>query len=61
MEYKIVSAGDEKSLTDIVNDMLDEGWETEGGLAISPDGNFYQAMILFDDDDGDEYETGEEL
>ncbi len=40
--------------------MLDDGWETEGGIAISPDGNFYQAMILFDDE-SDEFETGEEL
>ncbi len=60
MEYKIVSAGDEKSLTDIINEMIEDGWETEGGVAISPDGNFYQAMLLFDEE-GDEFETGEEL
>jgi hypothetical protein len=60
MEYTIVSANDGNSLTEKVNDMFEEGWETEGGVAISPDGVFYQAMILFDDE-GDEFETGEEL
>ncbi len=60
MEYKIVGAGDEKSLTDIINEMIEDGWETEGGVAVAPDGNFYQAMLLFDED-GDEFETGEEL
>ena len=43
-----------------VNEMLAEGWETEGGVAISAAGTFYQAMILFDDE-GDEFETGQEL
>lgn len=60
MEYTIVSAEDEKLLIERINDMLEEGWETEGGVAISSDGVFYQAMILFDDD-ADEFETGEEL
>lgn len=60
MEYTIVSANDEKTLIEKINEMLEDGWETEGGIAISPDGNFYQAMILFDDE-SDEFETGEEL
>ncbi|HMQ68710.1 MAG TPA: DUF1737 domain-containing protein [Ignavibacteria bacterium] len=60
MEYTIVSADDEKLLVSKVNQMLGDGWETEGGVAISAGGTFYQAMILFDDE-GDEFETGEEL
>ncbi len=60
MEYNIVSSNDDKSLVVKINEMIEDGWETEGGVAISSDGNFYQAMLLFDDD-GDEFETGEEL
>ncbi len=59
MEYTIVSAEDERSLIEKVNDMLEEGWETEGGVSISPDGTFFQAMINFDDE-GDEFEDGED-
>lgn len=59
MEYTIVSANDDKSLTSQVNEMIEQGWETEGGIAIS-EGVFYQAMILFDDE-GDEFEEGQEL
>ncbi|MBP9192571.1 MAG: DUF1737 domain-containing protein [Ignavibacteria bacterium] len=60
MEYTIVSAEDEKLLITKVNEMLAEGWETEGGIAVSASGTFYQAMLMFDDE-GDEFETGEEL
>ncbi len=60
MEYTIVSAKDDKSLIEKVNDMIEQGWETEGGVFISSDGTFYQSMILLDDD-LDEFETGEEL
>ncbi len=60
MEYTFVSANDEKSLIEKINEMIEDGWETEGGIAISPEGNFFQAMLLFDDE-GDEFETGEEL
>lgn len=60
MEYTIVSANDEKLLVEKINNMIEDGWETEGGIAISPEGNFYQAMLLFDEE-GDEFETGEEL
>ena len=60
MEYTIITAGDDKLLIDKVNEMLAEGWETEGGVAVTSEGVFCQAMILFDDE-GDEYETGEEL
>lgn len=60
MEYTIVTANDDKSLIAQINEMIEQGWETEGGIAISPEGNFYQAMLMFDDE-GDEFETGEEL
>lgn len=59
MEYIIVSAEDDKLLTEKVNNLFEEGWETEGGIAISPDGSFYQAMILFEDD-FDEFEEEDE-
>lgn len=60
MEYIIVSAEDDKALTEKVNNLFEEGWETEGGIAISPDGSFYQAMILFEDD-FDEFEEEDEV
>ncbi len=60
MEYTVVSATDEKTLIEKVNDLFEQGWETEGGVAVSSDGVFLQAMILFDDE-GDEFETGQEL
>jgi hypothetical protein len=60
MEYSIVSASTDKELIEKVNDMFAQGWETEGGVTVSHDGTFYQAMILFDDE-GDEFETGQEL
>ena len=60
MEYTIVSAATDKELSAKVNDLISQGWETEGGVAISPDGVFYQSMILFDDM-GDEFQTGEEI
>lgn len=60
MEYSIVSAASDKELIEKVNDLFAQGWETEGGVCISPDGTFYQAMIMFDDE-GDEFETGQEL
>ncbi len=60
MEYSIVSAATDKELIEKVNDLFSQGWETEGGVSISPDGTFYQAMIMFDDE-GDEFETGQEL
>jgi len=59
MEYIIVSNSDKKELVDEVNEMMNHGWETEGGVSISPDGIFHQAMLKFDDDD--EFDTGEEL
>ncbi|MFZ1320668.1 MAG: DUF1737 domain-containing protein [Ignavibacteria bacterium] len=60
MEYTIVTADSNSELVKKVNEMLNQGWETEGGVAISQDGNFHQAMILFDDV-SDEYAEGEEL
>ncbi len=60
MEYSIVSAKTDKELIEKVNDMFSQGWETEGGVCIGPGGDFYQAMILFDDE-GDEFQDGVEL
>ena len=60
MEYSIVSARTDKELVEKVNDLFAQGWETEGGVSIAPDGVFYQAMILFDDE-GDEFQDGVEL
>lgn len=60
MEYTIVTADSNSELVKKVNEMLNQGWETEGGVAISQDGIFHQAMILFDDV-SDEYAEGEEL
>lgn len=59
MEYTLVSANDEKVFIGKVNDLINQGWETEGGVAITSDGTFYQAMISFDDEDDDL--TGQEL
>ncbi len=60
MEYTIVTASSNDELVKKVNEMLNQGWETEGGVAISQDGNFHQAMILFEDM-ANEFGTGEEL
>ncbi|MBK8983124.1 MAG: DUF1737 domain-containing protein [Ignavibacteria bacterium] len=60
MEYTIVTASSNEELVKKVNEMLNQGWETEGGVAISQDGNYHQAMILFEDMTN-EFETGEEL
>lgn len=60
MEYTVVTAKDLKSLIDNINDMINQGWETEGGVTVSPDGTYCQAMLLWDEE-GDEFETGEEI
>lgn len=60
MEYTLVSAGDERTLIDKVNEMFEDGWETEGGVAVTTEGTLLQAMIRFDEDE-DDYETGQEL
>lgn len=60
MEYTIVTANTNDELIKKVNEMLNQGWETEGGVAISQDGTFHQAMILFEDMN-DEFAEGEEL
>lgn len=59
MEYTLVSSKDEKEFIGKVNDLIAGGWETEGGVSVSQDGTFYQAMLLFDDND--DLMTGEEL
>lgn len=60
MEYTLVSDTDKKNFIDKVNDMIANGWETEGGVAITTDGTLYQAMISFEDED-DDLMTGQEL
>ncbi|MBS1519056.1 MAG: DUF1737 domain-containing protein [Bacteroidetes bacterium] len=60
MEYTILTADTNDELVKKVNEMFNQGWETEGGVAISSDGKFHQAMILFDDI-SDEFASGEEL
>lgn len=60
MEYTIVSGRTDLELIKRVKDLIEAGWETEGGIAIGPDGVFYQAMIRFDNE-FDEFETGQEL
>lgn len=60
MEYTIVSGSSEEEIIKMVKELIESGWETEGGIAIDPNGKFFQAMIRFDDE-YDEYETGTEL
>jgi hypothetical protein len=60
MEYTIVSGANDLELIKRVTELFETGWETEGGVTISPEGRFYQAMIRFDDE-GDEYSAGQEL
>ena len=60
MEYTLVYDSDEKVFIGKVNDMIANGWETEGGVAITSDGTFFQAMISFEDED-DDLLTGQEL
>lgn len=51
MEYKVVMEHDFDAFTSAVNSDLQDGWQTIGGVAVSPppDGTgilfFYQAMI----------------
>ncbi len=33
VEYRVVSADDEKGLNKVVNALLDEGWELHGGVS----------------------------
>jgi hypothetical protein len=40
MEYSLVSAKDEKEFIAKVNQMNENGWETEGRVAITSDGTF---------------------
>ena len=59
MEYKIATAQSIPELERIVNDFMTDGWEPEGGAAISPDGIFFQSMVFYEmndvDDDDDDY------
>ena len=46
MEYKIISAHNQtKLLEERVNRALLEGWTCLGGVCISDESNFYQAMV----------------
>ncbi len=60
MEYTIVSGATDLELIKRVTELFETGWETEGGVVISPDGRFYQAMLRFDDE-GEEFQAGQEL
>ena len=53
MEYTLVSSKDEKEFIGKVNEMIENGWETEGGVTITSDGTFYQSMILFEDENSE--------
>ena len=56
MEYKIATAQSIPELERIVNDLIDEGWEPEGGATVTPDGIFFQSMMFYemeDDEDDD--------
>jgi hypothetical protein len=63
MEYTIASSDTIDELENTVNEMLDDGWEPSGGLTISHDGVYLQAMVRYDDelDEFEDYEEGEEL
>jgi hypothetical protein len=59
MEYKIATAQNIPELERMVNDLMGEGWEPEGGACASPDGIFFQSMVFYEmndvDDDDDDY------
>ena len=48
MEYKIVTASSIEELEAIINGMIDEGWEPEGGAQPATDGLFMQTMVYYD-------------
>ncbi len=54
MEYKIATAQSIPELERIVNDLIDEGWEPEGGAMVTPDGIFCQSMMLYEMEDEDD-------
>ena len=60
MDYTIVWGNNPEELIKRVRELIEAGWETEGGVAIGTDGRLYQALIRFDNE-FDEYETGQEL
>ena len=45
MEYTVVKAENFDDLIRNVAEWMDSGWKPQGGVAVSPDGSFYQAMI----------------
>lgn len=51
MDYKIATAQSIPELEKLVNDLVNEGWEPEGGANVSPDGIYFQSMVFFDMDD----------
>lgn len=45
MEYKIVTKSSVNDIEKAVNELIKAGWEPIGGVAYSPGGYYYQAMI----------------
>lgn len=46
IEYRIVRECDKDLLTELVNRLIKEGWQPQGGLA-ADEFHVYQAMVLF--------------
>lgn len=59
MEYKIATAQSIPELERIVNDLMNEGWEPEGGACVSPDGIYFQTMVFYEMDDMEDEEEGD--
>lgn len=49
MRYYIVQAPNKEMLGVRVSQRILNGWEPIGGLAISPDNKFYQAVVKHDE------------
>lgn len=45
MTYEIALAMSSEELEEVVASMINDGFKPEGGLAISPSGQFAQAMV----------------
>ena len=48
-EYKVVHADSTDQLSNLINDMVDDGWTPQGGVFCSMKAykNYFQAMILY--------------
>lgn len=51
LEYKIVTGSNAEDLTKKVNALQASEWNCQGGAFISPDGQWNQAMVLFDEEE----------